>query len=171
MKNNAKIEIKSTQHLAELKTIQWQKKRQRLLTKSMHLCSECKYNKSLEVHHLYYVNGHKLWEYPDKALVVLCRKCHQIWHDTHEIEYRDSIWSKNKPYEAPLKGIKYGKQTKQKVNRPAVISDKQKAKLRIRDKIKRKLLKINIPNNWLKVFEDTKDLTIDELKEFLFKSN
>ena len=53
--------------------------------------------KGLNVHHEYYINGHKPWEYEDQALVTLCEECHGKRHksdipiykskDDKQIEY------------------------------------------------------------------------------------
>lgn len=36
--------------------------------------------KTLNVHHKYYIKGHKAWEYEDDALVTLCTECHSSIH-------------------------------------------------------------------------------------------
>ena len=36
--------------------------------------------KTLNVHHKYYIKGHKAWEYVDDALVTLCTECHSSIH-------------------------------------------------------------------------------------------
>lgn len=41
-------------------------------------CQRCQSKKkTLEVHHLYYLLGLMIWEYPDDALIVLCNDCHK----------------------------------------------------------------------------------------------
>lgn len=40
---------------------------------------------SLHIHHQYYVQGKKPWEYDDAALVTLCADCHQKRHATSSI--------------------------------------------------------------------------------------
>ena len=46
--------------------------------------------KALNVHHKYYVNGKKPWEYDDEALITLCQDCHCLEHkSTHTPVYRD----------------------------------------------------------------------------------
>ena len=37
--------------------------------------------KGLNVHHTYYVKGHKPWEYENDALVTLCEDCHKKRHE------------------------------------------------------------------------------------------
>ena len=45
--------------------------------------------RGLNIHHTYYVKGHKPWEYDNKALVTLCEKCHKKRHETSSIPYFD----------------------------------------------------------------------------------
>ncbi len=33
------------------------------------------------IHHKYYINNHKPWEYPNEALTSLCMKCHKQTHE------------------------------------------------------------------------------------------
>lgn len=44
-------------------------------------CERCEYHDDfadrLECHHRYYQRGKKPWEYPDVALLCLCRQCHE----------------------------------------------------------------------------------------------
>jgi 5-methylcytosine-specific restriction endonuclease McrA len=37
----------------------------------------------LNVHHKYYIQGHKPWDYKDDALVTLCEDCHKRWHEDY----------------------------------------------------------------------------------------
>lgn len=37
--------------------------------------------KGLNIHHTYYIRGHKPWEYEDDALVTLCENCHKKRHE------------------------------------------------------------------------------------------
>jgi hypothetical protein len=43
----------------------------------------------LNIHHTYYVRGHKPWEYDNEALVTLCENCHKKRHETSSIPYYD----------------------------------------------------------------------------------
>ena len=38
----------------------------------------------LHVHHKYYVQGRKPWNYPDWALETTCAECHSALHDIEE---------------------------------------------------------------------------------------
>lgn len=37
----------------------------------------------LNIHHKFYIQGHKPWEYNDEALVTLCEDCHKRWHENY----------------------------------------------------------------------------------------
>lgn len=115
----------------QLQTKTWQRKRNKILAKAMYLCSCCKCFECLEIHHLYYIRGNKAWDYPDKALIVLCRECHQKWHDEHQIEYREKEWTKNKPYQAPKIGKSKKKRRATGTAQPA-LTKLEKAKRRIK---------------------------------------
>jgi hypothetical protein len=83
----------------------WSKKRHKILARDKGKCVICQSKERLEVHHLYYVEGHRAWEYPNDALVLWCNDCHKEWHDTHQIIVRQNIFSKGKrrKYVAPTK--------------------------------------------------------------------
>ncbi|HZR03803.1 MAG TPA: hypothetical protein VFA81_11585 [Burkholderiales bacterium] len=55
----------------------WKSKRSRILQRSQLRCEDCGANQQLEVHHCYYRFGRLPWQYPDAALLALCRECHQ----------------------------------------------------------------------------------------------
>lgn len=67
----------------------WQKRRLEILTRDGFKCrnKHC-YNllndlpAQLHIHHLYYKEGAKLWEYPDSALITFCKDCHRNEEDT-----------------------------------------------------------------------------------------
>lgn len=73
----------------ELDTIQWRKKRCKILQRDDFRCQECGAVQSddvcLHVHHKYYLFGHKAWEYRDSVLVTLCEDCHQSFHENNEV--------------------------------------------------------------------------------------
>lgn len=62
----------------------WYKKRDEILKRDNHTCCRCGRNLSdgieLQVHHLTYLKEHKPWEYPDYALLTLCKGCHSKEH-------------------------------------------------------------------------------------------
>ena len=71
---------------------EWKEKRLHIIRRDGHHCQYCGATTNLEVHHKYYLQypDHtrpKPWEYPDTALITLCRDCHQKVHDTKKIKY------------------------------------------------------------------------------------
>jgi len=169
-------------HHKDLKDGRWRLKRQKVVAKAMFKCSECGSGGVLDVHHLYYVKGKRLWEYPYKALVVLCRDCHIKWHKTHQLEYREEIWSKHKDYQAPAnrkiyyvtkkgksvrKEVPYKKVKRSKIAQPQALSPLEKRKQKIRKK-----KQLHIPGKLIRpdgVIIDTSLLTKEELRVFMKK--
>ncbi len=45
--------------------------------------------KGLNVHHNYYIQGKKPWDYPNSALVTLCEDCHKKRHENNSIPLLD----------------------------------------------------------------------------------
>jgi hypothetical protein len=67
----------STPYSQLLRHSRWQAKRQRILSRSGGRCEECaRESQALEVHHCYYRFGRLPWQYPDGALLAVCRDCH-----------------------------------------------------------------------------------------------
>ncbi len=67
-----------------LKTDGWQTRRAAALKRVDHRCQVCKSPDRLEVHHNTYERlGHER----AADLVVLCRACHQLFHDSGELKY------------------------------------------------------------------------------------
>lgn len=70
-----------TTHSEQLLDKRWQKKRLKILERDNWkcTCSTCNSNENttLDVHHLDYINGINLWDYPDDLLITLCRICHK----------------------------------------------------------------------------------------------
>jgi len=71
----------------KLKDPRWQRKRLRIINRCEHKCEECGSSDSLEVHHCYYRYGREVWQYPDRAFLALCRKCHEL-RGTAELDFR-----------------------------------------------------------------------------------
>jgi len=44
----------------------------------------------LNVHHKYYIENRKAWEYENDALITLCEKCHKEEHEKNEIKVFDT---------------------------------------------------------------------------------
>jgi hypothetical protein len=71
----------------------WQKRRLEIMQRDDFACQEGdSKEKTLNVHHLYYVSGRDPWNYPSVALVTLCRECHKIQTDLGEGEIQPWEW-------------------------------------------------------------------------------
>lgn len=72
---------------------EWLKKRKEILTRDNYECCRChKKNVQLNVHHKYYLkdkNGNPVdpWDYPNSALITLCRDCHKLVHQNTKIKW------------------------------------------------------------------------------------
>ena len=67
-----------------LKTEYWQLRRARALISGEYKCRVCGAGQGLEVHHNTYERlGHER----DADLIVLCRACHQLFHNNGELAY------------------------------------------------------------------------------------
>jgi hypothetical protein len=67
----------SATYTEKLEDPRWLRKRERILERCGHVCEECGVSLGLEVHHCYYRYGREPWQYPDTALLALCRTCHK----------------------------------------------------------------------------------------------
>ena len=68
-----------------LRTEEWKEKRNHILMRDGCQCQWCGSTTNLNVHHKYYLqypNHRKVkpWNYPDDALITLCRDCHKKAH-------------------------------------------------------------------------------------------
>ncbi len=64
-----------------LKHPKWQEKRLRVMENAGFECVYCgSSDKTLNVHHRYYLKGKKPWEYPDEHFDCLCEVCHVNEH-------------------------------------------------------------------------------------------
>jgi hypothetical protein len=60
----------------------WQKARMKVLERDEWTCLSClSTEETLHVHHRYYISRRDPWDYPDWALVTLCKKCHDNQYD------------------------------------------------------------------------------------------
>jgi hypothetical protein len=118
-------------YLEQLNDDRWLRKTGKIKARDLSKCINCDTEKKLEVHHLYYIVGKEAWKYPDKALITLCRKCHQKWHDMYEIEFRAKKWNKKAEYKPKFKTKKCNVKPRKigRVNEP--IDKLQKAKFNI----------------------------------------
>ena len=76
-----------------LKDPRWQKRKTEILSRDNFTCQLCGGTENtLHVHHKYYLENHKPWEYGDSALITLCEDCHSWVHENG-----------NEVYNAPIK--------------------------------------------------------------------
>lgn len=60
-----------------LKDPKWQRKRLEILQRDEFTCQYCQSSeKTLHVHHHYYIKERDPWEYHESALITLCEECH-----------------------------------------------------------------------------------------------
>lgn len=73
----------------QLRDDRWKYFRELVLERDLRLCQYCSSSRNLQAHHFYYVKGHMAWEYPLSALITLCGKCHEQWHEDHTARVLD----------------------------------------------------------------------------------
>lgn len=62
----------------KFKDPRWQKIRLNILERDEWSCQKCtETEKTLHIHHRYYIKNREPWEYPMDALVTLCKDCHK----------------------------------------------------------------------------------------------
>lgn len=60
----------------------WQKKRLEVMSEDGWKCMFCNSTKNtLTVHHIKYIQGRKVWDYPNNLLITLCLDCHDFIHE------------------------------------------------------------------------------------------
>ena len=174
---------KKESYLDQLLDPRWKRKRSLIIKRDKHKCKNCNSLDNLNVHHKYYVHGKRAWEYPNNALITLCQKCYEKWHNENIIEVRDKIWCKNREYQIQKKTKEARKKKVKKIERLVdtikkrrytsctghKLSERQIRTLQIRDCKKEELIKQYFPDSWKDVFEKTRSLTIDELVKYLDK--
>lgn len=75
----------------KLKDKRWKTKRNRIINRCNGTCEDCgAHHVKLEVHHCYYRFGREPWQYPDGALLALCRSCHEL-RAKEELKFRGFI--------------------------------------------------------------------------------
>lgn len=75
------------QYREQLQDPRWQKKRLEIFQRDHWTCQECgRTDRTLHVHHRYYITGLAPWEYPDYSLVTYCDECH-----AEESEFRPQV--------------------------------------------------------------------------------
>lgn len=71
----------STYDDSDLKNDNWIRKRDKILAHADHRCQVCgTEDVPLQVHHSYYREGLRAWEYPDGSLIAVCDGCHAKVH-------------------------------------------------------------------------------------------
>ena len=63
----------------------WKLMRKSVLQRDNSRCTLCGSTHNLHVHHKYYINKNRPWEYDKKALVTLCQDCHRNVHSKNFI--------------------------------------------------------------------------------------
>ena len=62
----------------KLKDPRWQKKRLQILERDKWTCRACgEKEKTLHVHHIFYLQGADPWDIPDGLLITFCCDCHK----------------------------------------------------------------------------------------------
>src|SRR5574343_587120 len=66
----------------KLRDPRWQKLRLFVLERDNWTCQKClAKNKTLTVHHLYYIPNRDPWDYPEDILITLCETCNQYEYE------------------------------------------------------------------------------------------
>ena len=108
----------------------WKRKREQILRRDGWKCTACGKKTTLQVHHTYYIDGHKPWEYPNDSLLTVCRDCHKDYHEHHEIEVRTARGKKkivrHKP--SPEKARKKRERKERRANKHVTSVTIQKAR-------------------------------------------
>ena len=65
----------------QLKTKKWKELSEKVKDYYDHACVGCGTNQNLNTHHKRYYKNRKAWEYEIKDLVVLCKDCHNLFHE------------------------------------------------------------------------------------------
>ncbi len=66
----------------DMETSEWKVLRAKIMIRDNGLCTRCgARDTTLDVHHIEYHPGKRAYEYDEKFLRLLCRRCHQINHD------------------------------------------------------------------------------------------
>ena len=75
-----------------LKSEKWRSRKKEILNRDNHKCCWCGSSKYLQVHHRYYDlypddSFVEPWDYPDGALMTLCKNCHEKAHKLYENKF------------------------------------------------------------------------------------
>lgn len=81
---------KHSTYADKLKDPRWQRLRLEILERDGFKCRWCySEDKTLHVHHKYYISGREPWQYPPEAYLTLCLDCHDLMKADGALEYRD----------------------------------------------------------------------------------
>jgi 5-methylcytosine-specific restriction endonuclease McrA len=64
---------------------EWIALREEIIRRDFGMCQRCMSSKNLNIHHRYYLDGYKAWEYPHSCYVTLCKDCHKEVHANETI--------------------------------------------------------------------------------------
>ena len=65
----------------QLRDPRWQRVQSQIRERDKYKCRICGDSTSfLHVHHIYYQNGLKAWQYDSDSLITLCSECHEFAH-------------------------------------------------------------------------------------------
>ena len=103
----------------------WQKKRLEILDRDGFKCKLCGATENqLHVHHKYYDNAIKLWEYPGESLVTLCNECHKTVHRKKK-DLDDILWKFDFDVFDALRGLLLSMMTNPGLEKPIIYNEKQ----------------------------------------------
>lgn len=67
---------------SDYKNPKWQKKRLEIMQSKGFKCEWCEsIDKELHTHHIIYEKGKRIWEYEDTNFMLLCKDCHESFHE------------------------------------------------------------------------------------------
>jgi len=74
--------VNAEQYAAKLEDVRWKLRRLEILERDKFTCQQCEGGGgTIQVHHLRYEADRDPWDYPDDALITLCRRCHELEHE------------------------------------------------------------------------------------------
>jgi len=79
---------KKNTYYEKLNDKRWIEKSKEIKEWDRNVCQLCGNNEKLQVHHLCYDKNREPWEYPRRALVTLCDKCHSNIHNSEKDFYK-----------------------------------------------------------------------------------
>lgn len=103
--------MKNLTYVDKLKDPRWIEVAARIRQRDNCTCQHCETkDRILDVHHIYYQRGLEPWEYPDEALMTLCRICHGSTEDLKKMvgilaankSIKDRLWAVVHAHEASI---------------------------------------------------------------------